>query len=422
MAFRFVHTADIHLDSPLRSLALRNPALSDLIATATRTAFERIIDLCLDEAVDALLIAGDLYDGQQTSMKTARFLGQQFQRLSAAGIAVCIIRGNHDALSKITKELVLPDNVTVFGAQAGVRTFHTGTRPVAVHGVSFAKPHAPDSLLDRFDAPVPGAINIAMLHTSLGGAIGHDPYAPCAVPDLMTRGFDYWALGHVHIRAVHQGRACVVMPGMPQARDIGEAGAKSVTLGDIADDGTVSLQERSVAVAQFERLPLDLSHAADWPTGIRHLEQMLRQARRDHGADHLVIRPMLHGGSALCWQTQRDADLLLAEAEAVGDSIGSLWIDKIENHLTAQRDTHPAQGPMSDLATLMQTGALHDPAREAEAAQITEELLRALPRDLRGLFGDTPDATATLRDTLLQEGATEVLARFAPDSDAAGQN
>ena len=70
MAYRFVHTADIHLDSPLRSLALRDPDLAELIGNASRQAFRNIIDLCIDEQVDALLLAGDLYDGDQTSMKT----------------------------------------------------------------------------------------------------------------------------------------------------------------------------------------------------------------------------------------------------------------------------------------------------------------------------------------------------------------
>ena len=102
MAFRFVHTADIHLDSPLRSLSLRNADLAALIGDSTRQALVAIVDLCLEEQVDALIIAGDLYDGEQTSMKTARFLATQLARLSQAGIAVYKIRGNHDALSKIT--------------------------------------------------------------------------------------------------------------------------------------------------------------------------------------------------------------------------------------------------------------------------------------------------------------------------------
>ncbi|MGV3651220.1 MAG: metallophosphoesterase family protein, partial [Devosia sp.] len=111
MVFRFIHTADLHLDSPLRSLALRNAELAELVGDATRQALVRIIDLALEEQVDALVIAGDLYDGEQTSMKTARFLATQMQRLHEAGIATFIIRGNHDALSNITKELILPPSV-----------------------------------------------------------------------------------------------------------------------------------------------------------------------------------------------------------------------------------------------------------------------------------------------------------------------
>ena len=141
MPFRFIHTADLHLDSPLQSLALRDPELAELVGTATRRAFETIIGLCLDERVDALMIAGDLYDGGQTSMKTALFLAAGLRRLSEAGIGVFIIRGNHDAASRITRELSLPDGITVFGGRAGVVTPEraAGQIPVAVHGISFAR-------------------------------------------------------------------------------------------------------------------------------------------------------------------------------------------------------------------------------------------------------------------------------------------
>ncbi|PZP14413.1 MAG: DNA repair exonuclease, partial [Sphingomonas hengshuiensis] len=136
MAYRFVHTADIHLDSPLRSLALRDPELAELIGNATRRAFVRIVDLCLDEQVDALLIAGDLYDGDQTSMKTARFLAEQLRRLHEAGIRVFIIRGNHDALARITKELVLPESVKLFSGRAEAVEVDRarGGRPIVIHG------------------------------------------------------------------------------------------------------------------------------------------------------------------------------------------------------------------------------------------------------------------------------------------------
>lgn len=186
MAYRFVHAADVYLDSPLRSLALRDPNIAELIGNATRRAFVRIIDLCLEEQVDALLLAGDLYDGDQTSMKTARFLAEQFRRLHEAGIRIFIIRGNHDAISKITKELVLPDSVKVFGGRAeAIEIDHAnGSFPIVIHGLSFAQPHAPESLLSRYKPLSEGSINIGLLHTSLAGAAGHDLYSPCSLADV----------------------------------------------------------------------------------------------------------------------------------------------------------------------------------------------------------------------------------------------
>ena len=178
MPFRFVHTADIHLDSPLRSLSLRNSDLAGLVGDATRQALIAIVDLCLDEQVDALIIAGDLYDGDQTSMKTARFLATQLGRLHEAGIAVYKIRGNHDALSRITQELVLPPTVKVFGGRPEAVVQRWGGLDIAIHGLSFAKPQAPETLLPKYKLPEPGAVNIGIMHTSLGGAPRTRPIRP----------------------------------------------------------------------------------------------------------------------------------------------------------------------------------------------------------------------------------------------------
>ena len=155
MPFSFVHTADVHLDSPLRSLALLNPDLAELIGDATWLAFERTIDLCLDERVDALMIAGDLYDGDQTSMKTALFLAAQLQRLTEAGTRTFIVRGNHDAQSRITRELTLPEGVKVFGGRAEtVEIDHDrGTIPIAIHGISFRKAPRPGEPDPPFPEP-----------------------------------------------------------------------------------------------------------------------------------------------------------------------------------------------------------------------------------------------------------------------------
>jgi DNA repair exonuclease SbcCD nuclease subunit len=413
--YRFIHTADLHLDSPLKSLALRDPALAEVIGTASRTVFARIIDLCLEERVDALLVAGDLYDGAQTSMKTARFLTQQLRRLDEAGIETFLIRGNHDAESRITGQLVLPPSVTVFGAQASVAQREKDGLAIAIHGISFARPHAPDSLLDRFKPPVQGAVNIGMLHTSLDGSLGHDPYAPCRLADLQASGFDYWALGHIHARAHHSGAAHVVMPGIPQGRDIGEAGAKSVTLVTVGDDGRLEVAERMTASARFERVAVSLDGAADWPDIVHRLGAALRTARRKFSEDHLVLRPVLTGLTPLLWRLRRDQGLLLDEARVTAEGIGTLWIDKIVLDCTETPRPDMA-GPLAELSSRI-TAITTPPAQPpdtvlAEADAVIEALIKALPPSLRGMMGDDPAQQATLRDALLQEGAAEVLAHL----------
>ena len=312
MPFRFVHTADLHLDSPLRSLAMRNGDLAELIGDATRQTLTAIIDLCIDEQVDALIIAGDLYDGDQTSMKTARFLASQMQRLHEAGVATFIIRGNHDAMSRITQELILPQTVTVFGGRSHAVELTHGDLALSIHGLSFAKPHAPESLLAKYHRPTPDTVNIGLMHTSLAGAPGHDLYAPCKASDLHGWGFDYWALGHVHVRAQHAGDRMVIMPGMPQGRDVNEAGEKTVTLVTVDDDRSLSVEERATSVAQFERVLVDLSSVATWREAAELIEQGMGVARDRTRSSNLVGRLRLTGArlcrgscaaiAICCWQ------------------------------------------------------------------------------------------------------------------------
>lgn len=137
-------------------------------------------------------------------------------RLQGAGIRCFIIRGNHDALARQTGELELPDNTHLFGGRPSTVELEVDGQSIAIHGLSFRDPHATESLLPRYPAPKPGVFNIGMMHTSLNGSPGHDNYAPCSVADLEAHGYDYWALGHIHRRAEHLGRATIVMPGIPQ--------------------------------------------------------------------------------------------------------------------------------------------------------------------------------------------------------------
>jgi DNA repair exonuclease SbcCD nuclease subunit len=401
--FRFVHTADLHLDSPLRSLALRDPGLSELVGTATRTALSRIVDLCLSEQVDALLIAGDLYDGDQTSMKTAVFLARELRRLDAAGIRTFVVRGNHDAEARITRELVLPAHV--FGGKAGIVELDLPGATVAIHGLSFSERVAPENPLPRFRPPKPGAINVGMLHTSLGGAPGHDRYAPCSLAELQATGFDYWALGHIHVRSEYPGRPHVVMPGIPQGRDIGEVGETSVTLAAIRADGAVTTERRSVAVARFERVPVAAGGVTDWRELVARLQAALRTARRDLAGENLILRPAIEGPTPLAARARRDADALAGEARSVAEELGSVWIDRVEIAATAPGG--PSGGPVGELAALTGPATPVPPEVMARAMEAREALLKALPPALRESLAALPV------EALIREGAADVIAHLA---------
>lgn len=412
MPFRFVHTADIHLDSPLRSLALRDPDLAALVGGATRRAFENIVELCLEEQVDALMIAGDLYDGGQTSMKTALFLAGQLKRLDDAGVRTFIVRGNHDAESRITRELVLPEGVKAFGGRG--ETVEIEGSDVAVHGVSFAKPKAPDSLVPKFKRPVADAFNIGLLHTSLAGAREHDPYAPCAVRDLVDHGFDYWCLGHVHKREVHHENPYVVMPGMPQGRYIDEAGPKSATLVHVADDGAVECTERPVNVVQFERVSVDLSGVDDRRDMADRIGAALERKRERVDADHLVVRLELCGATPLDWRLRRDPDIARAEAEfRAGGS--RTWIEKIELETVPEEANAPSAGPVAELAATMSELAADPEFRQTEK-DLTDEIEKAL-QGLPGggawdAFGATEADRAETLARLAAEGRRAVVAHL----------
>lgn len=419
LSFRFVHTADLHLDAPLTAVALRDPDLAQQIGVASRTAFSRIVDLCIDEAVAFLLIAGDLWDGAYSSTKTPRFLKQELLRLQGAGIGCYIIRGNHDALARQTGELDLPAKTHLFGARAGTVEVEVGGQRVALHGLSFRDAHAPDSLLPKYPAPVVGAFNIGLMHTSLNGSPGHDRYAPCSVADLEAHGYDYWALGHIHRRAEHRGRATIVMPGIPQGRDIGEAGPASVTLVTVADDLSITLDQRSVACLRFDRVDLDCTGAADWAALLAALEGVIRAAGRvGRPEDHLVVRPVLRGATPLAWRVARDLDRLTEEARAVAAMAG-LWIDKLDLRLAEPGDAPVAGTHLpADLVRTVLQDLPRDPALAAALQAAAKELLRDLPPDLRDLLGQDEADLARRCQELLAQGAPLVLAGLTPDEAA----
>ena len=194
---RFLHAADPHLDSPLQGLEIHDGAPVEVLRGATRRAFENLVQLAIEERVDFLVIAGDVYDGDWKDYSTGLFFRGQMVRLRDAGIPVYLIAGNHDAASIISKKLTLPENVYVFSTRSA-ESKEVASHPVVIHGRGFPHRAVPENFARDYPPAISGKFNIGLLHTSLTGRPGHDTYAPCSELDLRDKGYGYWALGHIH--------------------------------------------------------------------------------------------------------------------------------------------------------------------------------------------------------------------------------
>ncbi len=404
---RILHTADLHLDSPLKSLALRDEEMRAKVDSATRAALTRIVDTALAERAAAVLVAGDLFDGIERSARTAAFLLGELDRLNAGNVRVFCIKGNHDADNPITGMIEMPGNVHVFDAYGGKVQLVEG---IWIHGVSFQRRHAPESLLPRFSAPVDGSVNIAMLHTSLAGASGHDVYAPCTISDLAGMGFDYWALGHVHRRQVHSRNPWIVMPGMPQGRDIDESGPKSATLLAVGESG-ISVEEVPTSTVEFRPSKLDVGGAES--------DEALRSALRNHlqsEADSLqsrfgVVRLTLTGTSVRDWQISRDREIWAERAGTMARETGVLWLDKLVLDLGQSGIGEGAAGAIGELAQIMaeiraESGYVATTRTEVDA------VLSDLPPAVRARLSPDEAATDALVRHLAEKGANRILAHM----------
>ena len=260
---KFIHTADIHLDSPLAGLSAAKDAPFARLRDSTRAALRNLVDYALAEAVDFVVIAGDLYDGTWRDYSTGLFLTAQMARLGGAGIPAYVVLGNHDAESKLTRQLTLPANVHVFAADKA-QTIRLDACDVALHGRSFPTPALGENIALAYPPPVPGRFNIGLLHTAAGGREAHANYAPCALADLLAKGYDYWALGHVHAREILSERPHVVFPGNLQGRNIRETGAKGFTVVRVEDGRVVAADHVAADAVRWFRCGVDLAEAADF--------------------------------------------------------------------------------------------------------------------------------------------------------------
>lgn len=260
-AFRFVHAADLHLDSPFRGLLRDAPHAAAVLREATFQAYDAIIGLCIQEHVDALLVAGDIYDGADRSLRAQLRFIEGLQRLDAAGIRAFVCHGNHDPLDGWEARIAFPDNTVRFGPQVEPHPINpTDPESPVVCGVSYPTSEVRENLVLRFPEPEAGRYAIGLLHANAGTDTGHYPYAACTLEDLQRSGYDYWALGHVHTRQVMRQRGpAVVYPGNPQGRHVNEPGARGVYLVHVDEHGSATLDFRALDAVRWQRVELDIA-------------------------------------------------------------------------------------------------------------------------------------------------------------------
>lgn len=328
---RFIHAADIHLDSPLRGLAAYPDAPADRLRTATRDALENLVTAAIAESVNFVVIAGDLYDGNWRDFNTGLFFIRQMGRLRQADIPVYLLYGNHDAESEMTRNLQLPDNVHAFSARKA-ETFRIDALRVALHGQSFKVAATTDNLVPAYPPPVTGWLNIGVLHTALEGNAAHANYAPCSLAELRAKGYQYWALGHVHTPWMERGDPTIAYPGNLQGRHIRETGAHGALLVSAQEGEITQVDRLEVDVLRWHELLVDISEAAGLSAAVRLAGQALHDLLQHEPTGMPVAVRMVFTGTSAA-----HAALLINEsqlrheviAQAVALDPDRIWIEKV---------------------------------------------------------------------------------------------
>lgn len=403
--FKFIHAADLHLDSPLLGLERYAGAPTAAIRCATRRALENLVQLAIEQSVDFVVIAGDVYDGDWKDHHTGLFFVNQMSRLRAAGIPVVMIAGNHDATNRMTKTLKLPDNVECLSSEQAATASHPlfAKLGVAVHGRSYAEPAETDNMALGYPAPQVGRFNIGVLHSSLVGTTGHDPYAPCSLDDLKSKNYQYWALGHVHCRQIVCEDPWVVYSGNTQGRHSREVEAKGCYVVTVNEQGRASLKFETLDVLRWTICRVDASRLRSlddlWP----EFREQLERVRRIHTGYPLAVRIEVFGVCVFHDQLRAESERLIHEfrAAAMEIALEEVWIEKVK-FLTepVATSTGLVEGPINDVRSYI-ASLREDTSELAALMEELGDLKRKLPFELNSELGDlTSSSNPAIHDWL----------------------
>ncbi len=397
---KFVHAADLHIGSPLVGLERYEGAPVEQIRQSTRRALVNLVDLCVAEGAKVLVIAGDLFDGEWRDYSTGLFFVGQMQRLRQASIAVVLVKGNHDAQSQVTQRLAWPDNVKEFGSERP-ETALFEAYGLAFHGQSY--PHRVESrdLASGYPRAVSGLLNVGVLHTCATGRPGHEPYAPCKVETLVSKGYDYWALGHVHEREVLSTDPWIVFPGNLQGRHIRETGAKGATLVEYDAHGISAVEHRVLDVVRFARLGVEVDGAATADEVVERTFEAIAQAWQAAEERVLVVRLRVSGKTSAHAALHRELERWNAEVRARANELSGVWVEKVRFETRPPHAAADVEKRADALGQVLRalSHLREDPGARQSLLATFDELKSKLPVDAKRGSGnvDLDDA-----DTLLE--------------------
>jgi DNA repair exonuclease SbcCD nuclease subunit len=418
--FTFLHAADVHLDSPLIGLSRYEGAPVKEIRSATRQAFENLVSLALERRVSFVILAGDLYDGDWKDFTTGLFFVHQMARLREASVPVFLVSGNHDADSQLTHSLPLPDNVRRFSSSEA-ETYRLDELDVAVHGRSYPRRQVDEDLTESYPDPMPGMLNIGVLHTSLDGRPEHACYAPCSLDGLRARGYDYWALGHVHAEEVVSEEPWVVFPGNIQGRHARELGPKGCVLVSVDDGEVLGVEKQTLDVMRWACCQIDAPTATTAEHVIGEAAKAFDRLADETDDRLLAVRLEIRGNSAAHRELVARREQLLQDIRALSLDRGGgrLWLEKvIVATQTPPLTTGASAQAAEELGQMIRPleKLVADEALVADLADAFKALWTKLPAKVQGLVAQSnDDAWPATAAQVLAEAREIVLAALSEE-------
>ncbi|MBN1902227.1 DNA repair exonuclease [Candidatus Sumerlaeota bacterium] len=339
--FKFVHSSDLHLGSPFKGLLGMESSTGNRLLEAGFEAFQNILRICVQNKVDFLLIAGDVFDAEDRGLKAQIRFRDGLAELAEKGIRSFVVHGNHDPLSGWAAQLEWPEGVKIFGDRIETAPVtREGEILCHIQGISYPKADIRENLSRNFKRPPASPFAIALLHANLGTGTGHEPYAPCSIEDLDASGFDYWALGHVHKAGViRKEKPAIVYPGNPQGLHINESGRHGIYLATVTNGHLTDLSFLPTDVVRWFNLTgesaLDISSIETEEELLGLIDAQCEKINTEAEDRSAIVRLELRGRaplhSHLCRETYLE-DLKSALQEKWIHKDSFLFLERIGNN------------------------------------------------------------------------------------------